>query len=109
MRISESRIRRIIKEEASRLLREEEEAGFDGPGVGEDAVLNYEHNVREKSGEGIRVMLETISEILAGGDPPGVAQHYPGWNRDDFALLLVEVLMELGVTSAALKKAIEKL
>lgn len=110
MGMTERRIRQIIKEEATRILRESEESedNFDGPGVGQDVVSKHQSDVRRKSGEEIRGMLESISQIVMGENPPGVAHHYPGWNRDDFALLLVEVLWELGARPEALKKAIEK-
>jgi hypothetical protein len=111
MRISESKIRQIIREETARVLREEADAGFDGPGVGEDAVDSWlmKQRLGAKSFADVAQMVSNYSEIVDGQSPPGVAQHYPGWNRDDFASLIGKILIELGASSGALQAAMTKL
>jgi hypothetical protein len=109
--MTERQLRQIIKEETARVLREEAEAGFDGPGVGEDAVDSWlmKQRLDAKSFADVAFMVRNYSEIVDGQNPPGVAQNYPGWNRDDFASLIGKILIELGASSGALQAAMTKL
>ncbi len=84
MRINESRIRRIIREEARRVLRESEEE-YDEESESEntpDAVI-------DRFMDGPARMWMRVSndfhEMADGGDLDGSRdQHYPGWSDDDF-------------------------
>ncbi len=84
MRISESRIRQIVREEARRALREGEKE-FDEGGGGENTLAAVIDRFMD---DGPRMWMRVSNdfhEMAAGGDLDGVREsQYPGWSDEDF-------------------------
>jgi len=106
MRINESAIRRIIREEARRILREggddgqkhrDRVASFEtGYEFGQDDAESESENtpdaVIDRFMDGPARMWMRVSndfhEMADGGDLDGSRdQHYPGWSDDDFRMV----------------------
>jgi hypothetical protein len=101
MRISESRIRKIIREEARRTLREADdgvEAGAD-----KDKVLETfrKLGVRSMPLDRVRIMLEGYEEAITGsGDLSG---QYPGFSKENFKDLMRLLINEIGVNGRTME------
>ncbi len=103
MRISESRIRRIIREEARRVLREsdeefEEEGDFESDeGESENTPDSVIARFKE---EGPRMWMRVSNdfhEMADGGDMDGFREsQYPGWSDDDFHMVATELDAHFG-------------
>lgn len=100
MRINESRIRRIIREEAYRVLREGEfddfgggeDMGdpFEGEG-GEDEGMTAEDIIEQYKDEGPRSWMRVsndFNEMAEGGMSDIAAKYYPGLDEDDFRMIV---------------------
>ena len=102
MRITESRIRRIIREEAARVLREGEFDDFGGAeemgdpfgdedeGEHEDDRLTPESVIEQYKDEGPRSWMRVsndFNEMAEGGMDDILEKYYPGLTADDGTMI----------------------
>lgn len=88
MRISESRIKQIIREEAQRALRESE---FDDFGGGETAEATIRDVVEMYKEEGPMIWMRVSNdfrEMTDGGMEDVRREYYPGLDADDFRTIV---------------------
>ena len=101
MRITESRIKQIIREEARRVLREGEFDDFGGaeemgdPLEGdqehEDDRMTPEDIIEQYKDEGPRSWMRVsndFNEMATGGMSDIAAKYYPGLDEDDFRMIV---------------------
>jgi hypothetical protein len=91
MRINESRIRRIIREEARRVLREMDD-DFDGEH--EDDVMTADGVIEQYKDEGSRSWMRVSNdfhEMARGGMEDVARKYYPGLDEDDFRRIADEL------------------
>ena len=101
MRISESRIRQIIREEARRTLREADD-GVEA-GVDKDKVLETfrKLGVRSMPFDRIRMIVEGYEEAITGsGD---LSSQYPGFSKENFKDLMRLLMNEIGISGRTLE------
>lgn len=97
MRIVESRIRSIIREEARRVLRESE-SGTAGGVSKEQVEAEFKGlALRNMSILQVRQILTQYEEAVAGSSE--LAEFYPGFSQDNFKDLIRLVLNEVGVNN----------
>ena len=94
MRINESRIRRIIREEARRVLRESEDEEMDDGGEFEDEEMTVQGVIEQYKDEGARSWMRVSNdfhEMASGGMEDIREKYYPGLTAEDCAFVAAEL------------------
>lgn len=94
MRINESRIRQIIREEARRVLRESEDEEMDDGGEFEDEEMTVQGVIERYKDEGPRSWMRVSNdfhEMADGGMEDIREKYYPGLTASDCAMIAAEL------------------